>query len=416
WTRRRSVFRSRPVKVVTSRPSKSTRPSVGSSSLSTICATVDLPEPDSPTIAVVVPRSISKETSSTARKGVVRHGTLPRIGKDLVSPCTWITGSAAVREPPSSGTGSSAVAAGAADGAEGPASADGSEASGMPAASWALSRACSRTSARCAAETRRREAREGAALISRWVYGCCGFCICSSAGPDSTTCPLYMTTRCWARSPARPRSWVISSTATPSSAVRESRWSRICCCTVTSSALVGSSATSSLGRAARPIAISARCFMPPENSCGYCWARRAASASPASSSSSTVRACPPHRVEVAHRVLGHQPHLVPAQHPDLLLGDVRDVAPLEEDLPAGDRPVLVQQVGDRHRGRGLAGTGFADDRDRLAGIHLEVRAAHALHGAARGGEGDLQVADLQQRLGGPRLAARRGGGGGGHRF
>ena len=71
--------------------------------------------------------------------------------------------------------------------------------------------------------------------------------------------------------------------------MRWSRWSRICCWTVTSRALVGSSATSSFGRAARPIAIRARCFMPPENSCGNCSARRSASESPASSSSWTVR-------------------------------------------------------------------------------------------------------------------------------
>lgn len=98
-----------------------------------------------------------------------------------------------------------------------------------------------------------------------------------------------MTTRCWARSAARPRSWVISSTAMPSWPVSISRWSRIWRWTVTSSALVGSSAMSRDGRAASPMAISARWRMPPENSWGYCFARRAASGRPASSSSSTTR-------------------------------------------------------------------------------------------------------------------------------
>jgi len=55
--------------------------------------------------------------------------------------------------------------------------------------------------------------------------------------------------------------------------------------TVTSRALVGSSAMSRRGRAARPMAMRARWRMPPENSCGYWRARRAASGSPASSSS-----------------------------------------------------------------------------------------------------------------------------------
>ena len=109
---------------------------MGARSFSTIWATVDLPEPDSPTIAVVVPRRIEKETSSTARNGVERHGTFPRIGKDLVRFWTSITAS---RSP------WSAVEE-AAD-----------------------SCACSRISARSAAETRRREARDGAAAMSRLV-------------------------------------------------------------------------------------------------------------------------------------------------------------------------------------------------------------------------------------------------------
>ena len=37
----------------------------------------------------------------------------------------------------------------------------------------------------------------------------------------------------------------------------------------TSRALVGSSATITLGFIARPIAAQTRCFMPPESSCGY---------------------------------------------------------------------------------------------------------------------------------------------------
>ena len=50
--------------------------------------------------------------------------------------------------------------------------------------------------------------------------------------------------------------------------------SRICACTVTSSAVVGSSAMSSCGRQTSAIAIITRWRMPPENSCGY-WSSRA---------------------------------------------------------------------------------------------------------------------------------------------
>ena len=44
--------------------------------------------------------------------------------------------------------------------------------------------------------------------------------------------------------------------------------SRICACTVTSSAVVGSSAISSFGSLMSAIAIITRWRMPPENSCG----------------------------------------------------------------------------------------------------------------------------------------------------
>ena len=57
-------------------------------------------------------------------------------------------------------------------------------------------------------------------------------------------------------------------TAVPVSAWSRSISSRICACTVTSSAVVGSSAISSFGELISAIAIIARWRMPPENSCG----------------------------------------------------------------------------------------------------------------------------------------------------
>ena len=54
-------------------------------------------------------------------------------------------------------------------------------------------------------------------------------------------------------------------TAVPSSACRLAISSRICACTVTSSAVVGSSAMSSSGSQLRAMAIMARWRMPPEN-------------------------------------------------------------------------------------------------------------------------------------------------------
>ena len=54
-----------------------------------------------------------------------------------------------------------------------------------------------------------------------------------------------------------------------SNSVRRSRSSAmIWACTVTSSAVVGSSAISTLGLSATAIAMSSRCRIPPENWCG----------------------------------------------------------------------------------------------------------------------------------------------------
>ena len=109
----------------------------------------------------------------------------------------------------------------------------------------------------------------------------------SSIGPDSTISPAYMTaarSHTWATTG---RSWVTSTRARPSSSDRPESSSRIWACTMTSSAVVGSSASSTFGWQASAIAMDARCRMPPENSCGY---RSAAAAGmPTISSSSPAR-------------------------------------------------------------------------------------------------------------------------------
>ena len=63
----------------------------------------------------------------------------------------------------------------------------------------------------------------------------------------------------------------------------------ICCWIVTSRAVVGSSAMSTLGRSASAMAMTTRWRMPPENSCGYARAARAGRGMPTSASTSTVR-------------------------------------------------------------------------------------------------------------------------------
>ncbi|AQX82167.1 hypothetical protein BWO91_11340 [Plantibacter flavus] len=58
--------------------------------------------------------------------------------------------------------------------------------------------------------------------------------------------------------PMTPRSWLMNRTPIPVSSRRVRNSSRICACTVTSSAVVGSSATSRVGPAATAMAITTR--------------------------------------------------------------------------------------------------------------------------------------------------------------
>ena len=85
---------------------------------------------------------------------------------------------------------------------------------------------------------------------------------------SSTTLPAYITTTRCAISATTPIACVISMIAMPSRAFSSASRSRICAWIVTSSAVVGSSAISSLGLQDSAIAIITRWRMPPENWCG----------------------------------------------------------------------------------------------------------------------------------------------------
>jgi len=100
------------------------------------------------------------------------------------------------------------------------------------------------------------------------VYGCSGWSKRSSADACSTTCPAYMTTMSSAASATTPMSCVITIIAISYSAWSSSSRSRTPACTVTSKAVVGSSAINSFGLQEIAIAIITRWRMPPENRCG----------------------------------------------------------------------------------------------------------------------------------------------------
>ena len=82
----------------------------------------------------------------------------------------------------------------------------------------------------------------------------------------------------------------MSTVAAPVSSCAVLSTSRTCACTVTSSAVVGSSAMITSGWLAIAIAMTTRWRMPPENSCGYESIRAAAFGMPTRSSRSIARA------------------------------------------------------------------------------------------------------------------------------
>ena len=85
----------------------------------------------------------------------------------------------------------------------------------------------------------------------------------AAPGARSTTRPEYITATSSAISATTPRSWVIRMIAMPVCACRSRSRSRICACTVTSSAVVGSSAISRSGPQDSAIAIITRWRIPP---------------------------------------------------------------------------------------------------------------------------------------------------------
>jgi hypothetical protein len=123
------------------------------------------------------------------------------------------------------------------------------------------------------------------------VYGMRGRVRTASTGPVSTMRPAYRTATRSAVRATTPRSWVTRSRAAPVSLRTSARASNTCAWTVTSSALVGSSAIRTSGLLAIAIAIIARWRIPPDNWWGYARAAHPGLGTPTKSSSSTARRC-----------------------------------------------------------------------------------------------------------------------------
>src|SRR5690606_7877163 len=109
--------------------------------------------------------------------------------------------------------------------------------------------------------------RRGIARISAWVYGWAGLPSTSSTGPCSTTRPPYMTARSSASSATGPTSWVMMSVVRPRSSWISRTIRRIIAWVIMSSAVVGSSSTTTLALRTRASMMPTRWRMPPESSC-----------------------------------------------------------------------------------------------------------------------------------------------------
>ena len=214
----------------------------------------------------------------------------------------------------------------------------------------------------------------------------------SSTPASSTILPAYITTA-WSQSCATTgKSCVTRTSARPKSRHSASSSSRICACTITSSAVVGSSAISTFGparerhrdrgalaHAARQLVRETRgprCVgMPTDSSSSPTWARAAA---PCATSCELerlddLRADRTDRVERVHRALEDDRDVDPAVRAHRRLAAGEDVLAVEEDAARRAR-ARRQQAHDRERRGRLPAARLADEPDPLARLEREADA------------------------------------------
>ena len=233
----------------------------------------------------------------------------------------------------------------------------------------------------------------------------------------STMKPAYMTLMRWVMPATTPRSWVMRMAAVPVSSVRRLRSSRTWAWMVTSSAVVGSSAMSSLGAQGErhgdhhALAHAARELVGIGLEAGL----RLGHAD-RSEQLDGLLAClvlgdlavsldgldhllldGQHRVEAGHRVLEDHGDLATAQVAHLGLAVGQQVLPVEADAAALDAPGrLGQQAHEGQAGDALAAAGFADDAERLAFVELEGHAVDGVDGALVRSEANDEILDAEQ--------------------
>ena len=207
--------------------------------------------------------------------------------------------------------------------------------------------------------------------------------------------PLYSTAIRSQVSAMIPRSWVTRTMLIDNSRRRRSSSFRIWSCIVTSSAVVGSSASSSFGppaerngehralpHAAGELVRVAReappCVGNADNVQQFDGARTRGSASQAKvlcKAFGDLSSDGQHRVQRGHRLLKHDGDFPAAQRPQLRFRQSRQVTPSPEDVAAGLRNAR-QQTKDGAQRQALTRTGFAYDAEYLAGVDVEAELLH----------------------------------------
>ena len=103
------------------------------------------------------------------------------------------------------------------------------------------------------------------------------------------------------------------------------------------------------------------------------------------------------RVQPHHRVLRDESDHRTTQSPNHFLLGAGDLHTADLDRSRRHSPVGGQQPDDRVRGGGLAGTRLADDRNHLAGIHLQIQAVDGGRHLPVPSVTDVQATDVDDR-------------------
>ena len=111
-----------------------------------------------------------------------------------------------------------------------------------------------------------------------------------------------------------------------------------------------------------------------------------------------LRLDPVHRVQAGERVLEDHRDVLAADAAQILLGELQEIAPFEQELAADLRPLRVEQAHDREVRDALPRAGLADDAERLPAPERVGQVGDGVDGALSRRELDGEVAHVQQEL------------------